>query len=113
MGAAGRGDDRPMEPEMTVPMAAQSAVLVSVPEAEPAVSRYRARLDRAGAWGVPAHVTILYPFVAPPRLRLPPWQPWREQWRSSRRSTAGSPPSGGSGRMSCGSHRGLLGGSVL
>ena len=32
---------------------------------EPAVSRHRARLDRAAAWGVPAHVTILYPFVAP------------------------------------------------
>jgi hypothetical protein len=32
---------------------------------EPAVSRHRARLDRAAAWGVPAHVTILYPFVTP------------------------------------------------
>jgi hypothetical protein len=46
-------------------MAAQSAVLVPAPEAEPAVSHHRARLDRAAAWGVPAHVTILYPFVAP------------------------------------------------
>ena len=27
------GDDRPMEPEVTVPMAAQSAVLVPAPEA--------------------------------------------------------------------------------
>ena len=50
---------------MTVPTAAQSAVLVPVPEAERAVSRHRTRLDRAAAWGVPAHVTILYPFVAP------------------------------------------------
>ena len=25
----------------------------------------RGRLDRAAAWGVPAHVTILYPFVLP------------------------------------------------
>jgi hypothetical protein len=57
-----------MEPEMPAPMAAQSAVLVPVPEAEPAVSRHRARLDRAAAWGVPAHVTILYPFVAPPAI---------------------------------------------
>jgi hypothetical protein len=53
---------------MTVPMAAQSAVLVPVPEAEPAVSRHRARLDRAAAWGVPAHVTILYPFATPPAI---------------------------------------------
>jgi 2'-5' RNA ligase len=42
-----------------------SAVLVPVPEAERVVSRLRARLDRAAAWGVPAHVTVLYPFVAP------------------------------------------------
>jgi hypothetical protein len=68
MDAAVWGDDRPMEPEVTVPMAAQSAVLVPVPEAEPAVSRHRARLDRAAAWGVPAHVTILYPFVTPPAI---------------------------------------------
>jgi hypothetical protein len=68
MDAAVRGDDRPKEPEVTVPMAAQSAVLVPVPEAEPAVSRHRARLDRAAAWGVPAHATILYPFVTPPAI---------------------------------------------
>jgi len=46
-------------------MAAQSAVLVPVPEAEQAVGGHRDRLDRAAAWGVPAHVTVLYPFVAP------------------------------------------------
>jgi hypothetical protein len=40
-----------------------SAVLVPVPEAERVVSRYRARLDGAAALGVPAHVTVLYPFV--------------------------------------------------
>jgi hypothetical protein len=42
-----------------------SAVLVPVPEAERVVSRYRARLDGAAALGVPAHVTVLYPFVPP------------------------------------------------
>jgi len=46
-------------------MAAQSAVLVPVPEAEQAAGGHRGRLDRAAAWGVPAHVTVLYPFVAP------------------------------------------------
>jgi hypothetical protein len=40
-------------------------VLVPVPEAEPVIGPHRARLDRAAAWGVPAHVTVLYPFVPP------------------------------------------------
>lgn len=51
-----------MPPSVTV---AESAVLVPVPEAEPIVSGHRDRLDRAAAWGVPAHVTVLYPFLAP------------------------------------------------
>ena len=42
-----------------------SAVLVPVPEAERVVSRHRARLDAAATAGVPAHVTVLFPFVAP------------------------------------------------
>ncbi|MFD0482186.1 2'-5' RNA ligase family protein [Kineococcus sp. GCM10028916] len=40
-----------------------TALLVLVPEAEPVVGRWRDRLDPAAAWGVPAHVTVLYPFV--------------------------------------------------
>jgi 2'-5' RNA ligase len=43
----------------------ESAVLIPVPEAEPAVGPHRERLDRAAAWGIPAHVTILYPFMPP------------------------------------------------
>ena len=42
-----------------------SAVLVQVPEAERVVSRHRARLDAAATAGVPAHVTVLFPFVPP------------------------------------------------
>ncbi len=42
-----------------------SAVVVSVPEAQPVVGAPRARDDRSGRWGVPAHVTVLFPFVAP------------------------------------------------
>ena len=49
-------------------IAAESAVLVPVPEAERAVSRHRARLDGAAARGVPAHVTVLYPFVPPSEI---------------------------------------------
>ena len=47
------------------PRPAESCLLVPVPEAEQAVGGLRAHLDRAAAWGVPAHVTILYPFVLP------------------------------------------------
>jgi 2'-5' RNA ligase superfamily len=46
----------------------ESAVLVPFPEAERVVSPYRARLDGAAALGVPAHVTVLYPFVPPPAI---------------------------------------------
>lgn len=44
-----------------------SAVLVLVPEAEAVVASHRAGLDPAAALGVPAHVTVLYPFVPPER----------------------------------------------
>jgi 2'-5' RNA ligase len=43
----------------------QTAVVVPVPAAEPVVGPVRERLDRAAGWGVPAHVTVLYPFVLP------------------------------------------------
>ena len=43
----------------------QSAVIVAVPQADPVVGRHRDRLDQAAAWGVPAHITICYPFLAP------------------------------------------------
>jgi 2'-5' RNA ligase len=42
-----------------------SALIVPVPAAEPAVSKWRARHDPSAAFGMPAHVTVLYPFIAP------------------------------------------------
>jgi 2'-5' RNA ligase len=45
-----------------------SAVIVTVPPAEAAVAPYRALFDRAAALGVPAHVTVLYPFVPPSEI---------------------------------------------
>jgi hypothetical protein len=45
--------------------ATETAVLVLVPEAEAAVGELRARLDVAASWGVPAHLSIVYPFVPP------------------------------------------------
>jgi hypothetical protein len=46
----------------------ESAVIVPVPETEPVVGAFRAALDRSAGWGVPAHVTVIYPFLAPDRL---------------------------------------------
>jgi hypothetical protein len=46
----------------------ETAVIVAVPEVEPAVAPYRGRLDHAATWGVPAHVTVLYPFLPPDRI---------------------------------------------
>ncbi len=43
-----------------------SGLVVVVPEAEPVVGRHRQLLDENAARGVPAHVTVLFPF-APPR----------------------------------------------
>ena len=41
----------------------ETALLLTVPAADPVVGRHRSRLDRAARVGVPAHVTIVYPFV--------------------------------------------------
>lgn len=45
--------------------ATQSALIVSVPEAEEAVASHRSHFDDAAAWGIPAHVTVLFPFMPP------------------------------------------------
>jgi len=47
---------------MTQP-GADSGVVILVPEAEPLVAAARAAWDRSAAVGVPAHITLLYPFV--------------------------------------------------
>lgn len=40
-----------------------TAVVVAFPTSERVVAPLRRRLDAAATWGVPAHVTVLYPFV--------------------------------------------------
>ena len=45
--------------------AMETAVVVHVPEAEPAVGEHRRRFDVAASWGVRAHVSVLYPFLPP------------------------------------------------
>lgn len=51
-----------------VPTPTQSALIVVVPAAEAVVGPHRAVLDPAAGWGVPAHVTVLYPFLPPQRI---------------------------------------------
>ena len=43
----------------------RSGLIVTVPQAEPAVSAWRSQLDPRAALGVPAHLTVLFPFVPP------------------------------------------------
>jgi hypothetical protein len=40
-----------------------SVLLIEVPEAEPVVRRHRERLDENARLGIPAHITVLYPFL--------------------------------------------------
>ena len=43
----------------------ETALLLPVPAAESSVGQHRARLDQAARDGVPAHITVLYPFLPP------------------------------------------------
>ena len=45
----------------------RSALIVAVPEVEPLVGDWRSRYDNA-TLGVPAHVTLLFPFVPAAQL---------------------------------------------
>lgn len=44
----------------------ETGLIVTVSEAEPVVRGWRSRFDSAAVAGVPAHITVLYPFL--------PWQ---------------------------------------
>jgi 2'-5' RNA ligase len=46
----------------------RSAVVVPVPDVEPVVSMWRERFDSSAAEGMPAHITLLYPFLHEDRL---------------------------------------------
>jgi hypothetical protein len=49
-------------------MAAETVLMVVVPEAEGLVKPFRDRFDPSAALGAPAHITILYPFLPPERI---------------------------------------------
>jgi 2'-5' RNA ligase len=46
----------------------ETALIVEVPAAEPVVGSYRAELDANAGLGIPAHITILAPFLSRDRL---------------------------------------------
>jgi hypothetical protein len=52
-------------------MPRRTALIVPVPEAEPAVGALRLAHDPAAAKGVPAHITILFPFAPPEAVDEP------------------------------------------
>jgi len=45
-----------------------TALIIAVPEVESLVSVFRVRHDSAFAEGVPAHITVLYPFLKSSRI---------------------------------------------
>jgi 2'-5' RNA ligase superfamily len=49
-------------------VARPSGIIVFVPVAEPVVGSWRARYDPSAAEGMPAHVTVLFPFRPPAAL---------------------------------------------
>ncbi len=46
----------------------ESVLFASVPEAEQAISSLRQRYDPVARLGVPAHITLLYPFMPPSKI---------------------------------------------
>ncbi len=51
--------------------AMKSALIVTIPEAEAAVALHRAQLDEPASFGIPAHVTVLFPFMPPSEVDAP------------------------------------------
>ena len=52
----------------STPSLGRSGILIPVPEAEGLVGAWRARFDPGGGRGVPAHITLLFPFVDADRV---------------------------------------------
>jgi 2'-5' RNA ligase len=50
------------------PEGKSTAIVVPVPAAEPVVAAWRERFDPSAAEGMPAHITVLYPFLSSERL---------------------------------------------
>ncbi|MEU5213028.1 2'-5' RNA ligase family protein [Streptomyces sp. NPDC020742] len=48
--------------------AGQTGLIVRIPDAEPAVRTWRERFDPSARAGVPAHITVLFPFLDESRI---------------------------------------------
>lgn len=46
----------------------QSIILIPVPEAEPIVGKLREKFDPSAVKGIPAHITLLFPFIPPHQI---------------------------------------------
>jgi 2'-5' RNA ligase len=46
----------------------QSAIIIPVPDAEPVVERYRLEYDPVALAGVPAHITLIVPWLPPDEI---------------------------------------------
>ena len=46
----------------------QSCLILEIPEAEAAVGQHREKLDASAHLGVPAHFTVLFPFMTPKQI---------------------------------------------
>jgi len=46
----------------------ESAIVVELPELDAVIDEYRYALDPSRRWGMPAHLTLLYPFVRPAEM---------------------------------------------
>jgi 2'-5' RNA ligase len=57
-----------LSPAPDAPPPTQTAVIVPVPAVDSLVDEHRSHLDMAASWGVPAHVSVLYPFVEPAQV---------------------------------------------
>jgi hypothetical protein len=51
--------------------AAKSALVILAPEAEPLVGSFREKYDPSAAAGMPAHITLFYPFLPPEEIAEP------------------------------------------
>ncbi len=45
-----------------------SAIIIEIPQAEDYISHWRNLHDPTTKWGVPAHITLLFPFIVPTEL---------------------------------------------
>src|SRR5665647_2280099 len=55
-------------PHVYVDTVLNSGLIIEVPEAEPAVREPRSRLDGNARLGIPAHITVLFPFAPPAHI---------------------------------------------